>query len=274
MNRSAAAAALTLVVALVGCGGDEPRDATVLDVPATVAIGVLPDPLTDTPTLPALPPPPTTRPAAPVTTVAARPQPGAIGSVLLGDRLLMIGDSLLASAAPRNDPYLCDALTLFGWEAEIDAEPDHDLDFVDEVLDDRLNRDDEQPWDVVALVLGNELPFPDGDAYDAYATWLDDIIDRLAPRLVLLYTVSEAEVDGVDRARLNDIIRDRPRSHPNVVIVDWAELGGDPGEVLDDTSAALTSDGRKRFALQTAQLLRARSQDPDGECLPTDYDAG
>ncbi len=55
------------------CGDDgEQVSPTLLDVPETVAIGVLPDPPTDAPTLPSPPPPPTTAP--PPTDAHRRPR--------------------------------------------------------------------------------------------------------------------------------------------------------------------------------------------------------
>jgi hypothetical protein len=274
-SRAAIALAGSMVGLLSGCGGDRAA-VTPLDVPATVAIGILPDPLSDAPTLPVPPAPPTTQQQAGTTTTIPRPSQGKLGEVVLGDRLLMIGDSLLASAAPRHNELLCDALTLFGWEAEIDAEPGHDLDFADAVLDARLDPDGEAPWDVVALAFGSEVDTSGTagtDSLDAFEQWLDDTIDRVAPRPTVLYTLSETDAEP-GRVELNDIIRDRPRFHPNVIVVDWAELGGDAGEVLDESGQALTTDGRKRFSLQTASALGEAPDDPDGECLPSDYRKG
>ena len=118
---------------------------SIVDIPDTVAMGVLPQQLSGASTLPAPPPPPTT--ATTSTTTSAPPQPqgpveAPIGDVVNGDRILLVGDSVLASAAPRNGGQLCDALELFGWQAEIDAVSDRGIDFASGVLDARLTPTD------------------------------------------------------------------------------------------------------------------------------------
>lgn len=271
MNRT-----ITLLAAcglLVACGGgsDDGDAAVVSDVPDTVAIGVLPDPLSNTPTLPAPPAPPTTV-AETAETVAPgvdEPIEGPIGENVAGDRVLMIGDSLLASAAPRNDRLMCDAMTVFGWDAEIDAEPGHDLDFADEVLDARLEPDDEEPWDVVVLMFGSELDPDDAAVAEQFEAFLDETLARVAPRPTLLYTLA---VTDPGRVRLNRIIRDQRQSHPNVVVIDWAEDGGDPSDVVDEDGLRLTEDGAKRLSVLTAAALGEAPDDPVGDCLPTEFD--
>ena len=52
---------------------------------------------------------------------------------------------------------MCDSLTLFGWDAEIDTVSSDDLTFVDEVLDERFVPDDDLDWDVFGLFVGNQL---------------------------------------------------------------------------------------------------------------------
>ncbi len=264
---------MTLVVASA-CGGgeDETVQPALVNVPETVAIGVLPAPLSDTPTLPAPPPPPTTAPASTsTTTVVTGPIVGPVADHVSGNRLLMIGDAVLASATPRNDGLMCDAVTLFGWETEIDAEPGHDLDFAGEVLDDRLEPDGEEPWDAVALMIGNELDGADPEVARAFADELDRLIERIAPRPVAIFTLPVADVG---RSALNDIINDRPNSYPNAVVIDFATKGGAAEEVVDGTGLALTDDGNKRISMITAAALGKAPGGATGECLPSEYDNG
>lgn len=268
MNRrphrlAALLAVPTLTLAACSSSGDE-TGAVTIDVPETVALGVLPDPLTDQPTLPPPPSPPTTAAATPAT---EPPTPGTVGvpvgGAVAGDRVLLIGDGTLLSAAPPNDSRMCDSLTLFGWDAELDAVDGDDLTFVDEVLDARLAPDDDLDWDVVALFIGNQLP-PDELAVAELEEVLAATIERVAPRPVLLYTLSE-----IDRSReqLNEVIRAQPDEHPNVVVIDWAELGGAAAEVVADDGYSLTDDGLKRLPLQTAAVLGEAPVDQDGRCL-------
>jgi hypothetical protein len=261
-------AAVAIVIA--GCGDDgEQASPTLLDVPETVAIGVLPDPPTDALTLPSPPPPPTTAPP-PTTPPAASDEPieAPIGDIVSGDRVLLIGDSVLASAAPRNDGLMCEGLVLFGWEAEIDAEAGRQLDFADEVLDARLEPDEGTDWDAIALSFGSGVDGTDADAVEAFATELDAVLERVSPRPTVLFTLLEVD-DG--RAAVNEVIRDRVETHPNVLIVEFAEAGGDDVALLDDEGLELTEDGMKRFSIRTAAAFGKAPGDDDGTCLPSDY---
>jgi hypothetical protein len=272
MNRRPHRLAVLLAVptlTLAACSsGDDETPSVAIDVPETVALGVLPDPLTDQPTLPPPPSPPTTAAATPATEPATEPPtPGTvavpIGGAVAGDRVLLIGDGTLLSAAPPNDSRMCDSLTLFGWDAELDAVDGDDLTFVGEVLDARLAPDDDLDWDVVALFIGNQLP-PDGLAVDELEEVLADTIERVAPRPVLLFTLSETDRS---REQLNEVIRAQPDEHPNVLVIDWAELGGAAAEVVADDGYSLTDDGLKRLPLQTASVLGEAPVDQDGRCL-------
>jgi hypothetical protein len=273
MNRATTCLAACALLAACGGGSDDGGPAVLGDVPETVAIGVLPDPLSNMPTLPAPPAAPATTAGGAGTTVPGLPKPieGPISGFVLGDRVLMIGDSLLASAAPRNNRLMCDAMTVFGWDAEIDAEPGRGLEFADQVLDARLEPDGEQPWDVVVLMFGNEIDPDDDEAAEQFEVFLDATIERVAPRPTLLYTLSETETEA-GRARLNRIIRDQRQSHPNVVVIDWADVGGDPADVVDEDGLALTDDGTKRLSVLTAAALGEAPDDPLGDCLPTEFD--
>ena len=145
------------------------------------------------------------RPRAPP--ASDEPIEAPIGDIVSGDRVLLIGDSVLASAAPRNDGLMCEGLVLFGWEAEIDAEAGRQLDFADEVLDARLDPDDGRPTGTRSRCrsgAGSTAPMP--DAVEAFATELDAVLERVSPRPAVLFTLLEVD-DG--RAAVNDVIRDR-----------------------------------------------------------------
>ena len=57
------------------------------------------------------------------------------------------------------------------------------------------------------------------------------------------------------------------------MVIDWAELGGDPDEVVADDGYSLTDDGRKRLPLQTAAVFGEAPVDQDGRCLPPEFPA-
>ena len=263
------------VTVLAACGDDDATSLpSIVDVPDTVAMGVMPQQLSDAPTLPPPPPPPTTQPSVSSTSkppsTPDEPIEAPLGALVDGDRILLIGDSILASAAPRNGGELCDALVLFGWQAEIDAVADRGIDFAAGVLDARLideqNQNDD--WDVVALSFGSDVDGNDADAVAEFGTELGELIERVTPRPVLLYTLAGG---GAGRSAVNDVIRAQPQSHHNVLVVDFADAGGDGVPIVDDSGQALTDDGMKRFSIRTAAAAGEAPGDGEGTCLPSEY---
>lgn len=220
-----------------------------IDVPDTVALGDVPDPPTDTVTLPSLAP---TTSAAPMSTTTAPRTPitGPVGDEVFGNRILLIGDTVLASTAPRFDGVMCDALEAFGWQAEIAAEVGRFVDFglvvTEELLDPKGER---QAWDAAAVMLGNHF---DGDV-EEFRDQFERVLDELAPRPTIVYTLVE---DDTYQATLNEIIRDLPRFRPNVVVIDWAVVvAAEPELLTAETPSGLSDEGRARLALFTAAAL-------------------
>ena len=52
-----------------------------------------------------------------------------IGEQITGNRVLVIGDSIMASTATRYTGYMCDELVPLGWAVEVEAEPSRFIDF-------------------------------------------------------------------------------------------------------------------------------------------------
>ena len=151
-------AALALLAAACGAG-ETSAPIRNFDVPDTVALGRLPEPLSNIGTVPT--PPTTPVPtAAPTTEPVPEPVAGAIADSVIGTRVLLIGDSVLASTSLRNDGTMCEVLASFGWTVEIAAEPGRFIEFGDVVLDQRLEPSDGTSWDVAGVMLGNQF---DGD---------------------------------------------------------------------------------------------------------------
>jgi len=268
-HRSALRRAVPVILLAVvssACGGGEtsvpPR---IGGVPETVALGRLPEPLSDGSDIPA--PPTTPPPAVPDTTAPpSEAVAGAIADSVVGYRVLLIGDTLLASTAPRNDGIMCQVLNDFGWTIEIAAEKGRFIEFGSTVLDQRLEPSDGEPWDVAAIMFGNHF---DGDL-DAFSRRLDTLLERLSPRPTIVYTLSELDDES---AAINQIIRQLPRSAPNVVVVDWAAATeADPDGTLDGAGPQLTSDGSGLLVLYTAAALGKTpggERGESGECLPS-----
>ncbi len=249
-----------ILAVVAACGAsNETADPVVSAVSPTIALTGMPEPLsgaTDPPSPPTAPAPPTT--AARPTTTTEPPEP--IGDRVLGNRLLMIGDSLLASTAERFGGQMCDVLVEQGWSVAVEAEESQQIGFGDEVLDERLEKSDAPEWDAAAIFLGNNF---DGDLV-AFAKGLTDYIERLAPRPTLVYTLTEVDDD---HAALNRMIRALPLTHADVVVVDWAQLTAESPELLASDGLHLSDEGRTHLAVATAQALGEAPDTDDAVCL-------
>lgn len=256
VGRRTAALIATFAVVGAGCATDETAAPALVVVPETVAIGGMPGPLSDT-TLPTLPE--ISSPASTTTTTDAVDEPitGPLVDAVLDHRILLIGDTALSAATPRAGGILCDVVTGFGWDVEVEAEPGRPIEFADEVLDE-VSVDD---WDVVGLMFGHHLT----DTVAGFGERLDAVLERLDGRPVILYTVAET---GDDQVEVNRILRERERSRPNVVIVDWAEATEiEPDVLLEDGGPRPTEEGAGRLALFTAALLSTTPDGEPGTCL-------
>lgn len=257
-----ALAVATCMLLVAACADDDPAAIPPAgDVPATVALGAFPDPLSSSSTVP---PPPTTIVAettVPTTEAPREPITGPIGAEVFGNRLLVIGDTVLAATAPRFDGEMCAALESFGWQAEIAAEPGRFVEFGREVVAARIVPE-EPAWDAAVVMLGNHF---DGDL-DAYRSELEALLVELDPRPVLLYTLVE---DDTFQADLNAVIRDMPRFHPNVVLLDWARIAAEEADViLAETPSGLSEEGLRRLALFTAAALGEPPVTEAAGCVP------
>ena len=185
----------------------------------------------------------------------------------------MVGDSILASAAPRNGGQLCDALQLFGWQVEIDALPDRGIDFASEVLDSRMPADSDEPddWDIVGLSFGSDVDGSDAEAVAEFGTELGELVERIAPRPTLLYTLAEEDDDDGSAAAVNEVIRAVPERHANVLVIEFADAGDDGVPVVDAAGRSLTDDGMKRFSIRTAAAVGDAPGEEDSACLPSEY---
>jgi hypothetical protein len=195
--------------------------------------------------------------AATTTTLSPLPP---IGSLVTGNRLLMIGDSITASAAKRYGGELCDALVPLGWKVEVDAEPSRFVDFGNQVLDKRLSA----KWDAAYVFLGSNYL---GDQL-AYRKQLEKIVQRLTPSPVVLLTVT---LFDESRREVNDAIALVAAEFSNVRVVDWGAIAGaDATTILRGDGLHLTNDGRLVLASTVAGVLGQAPQ-PAGDCLSTSF---
>ena len=243
--------ALAFVVAACGTadGAESQTDA------GTVPVGGLPPTFATTvPDSESAAPPP-----APVRTTTPIPPDAQVGRLVEGNRVIMIGDSVMAATSRRYSNDMCNALVPLGWEVEVDAETGRFVEFGDEVLDARLSAG----WDAAVILLGNNYR----EDQAAYAEDLEGLVDRLSPRPVVLLTVTEFTPS---RAKVNEVIFDIAERHDNVLIVDWgATTAADP-DLTGGDGLHLTTKGREALAGEVTLALGEAPKGP-GKCLETEF---
>jgi hypothetical protein len=245
-----------LCVLLVACSAVESASPDSHD-PSIEGVGVLPDGSADTAVVAESDPVTTSVPTSSSSTTTLVPAV-TIGSLVTGNRLLMIGDSITASAAQRYGGEFCKTLVPLGWQVEVDAEPSRFVDFGAQVLDKRLAA----KWDAAYVFLGTNYL---GDQA-SYRKQLEKIVQRLSPMPVVLLTVTNF---AENRQEVNDVITLVATEFPNVHVIDWGAIAGaDPATILRGDGIHLTNSGRATLASTVATVLGQAPVQP-GDCLST-----
>jgi len=253
IRRAPLTALIALAVTAGACGSaaDESVDVTAAPVQTVAGVGVLPD------TVPAGR---QQRVFVPAPVNADGSPADLIGEVAPGNRVLIIGDSIIASTSSRYGRQMCDELVPLGWQVAVEAEPSRFIDFGNQVLD-RVLDDDPTPetdWHTAVVFLGSNYR---GDPF-AYAAELEEILDRLAPRPTVLFTVTEYRSNY---AAVNDVIRQFAEEYDNVTLLDWEQIAQEPG-VLSSDRLHPTELGREVLAQAVAGALGPVSIG-EGDCL-------
>ena len=186
-----------------------------------------------------------------------------IGEIAEGNRILMIGDSILASTSSRYGDHMCEAVVPLGWQVAVEAEPSRFIDFGNRVLD-KLLLDDatpEEDWNAAVVFLGSNY----GSDEVRYEAELVRILDRLAPRPMLLLTVTEYRPDYVE---VNEVVNRLGAERDNVTVLDWKTISETPG-VLSSDRLHPTDAGRRVLAESVAAALGP--VDGVGECLRSTF---
>jgi lysophospholipase L1-like esterase len=257
LRRAPITALVALAVAAGACGSaaDESVDVTAAPVQTVAGVGVLPD---------TVPSGRQQRVFVPAPVNADGTPADLIGEVAPGNRVLIIGDSIIASTSSRYGRQMCDELVPLGWQVAVEAEPSRFVDFGNRVLD-RMLDDDPTPetdWHAAVVFLGSNYR---GDPF-AYAVELEEILDRLAPRPTVLFTVTEYRSNY---AAVNDVIRGFAEDYDNVTLLDWQQIAEEPG-VLSGDRLHPTDLGREVLAQAVAGALGPVSIG-DGECLRSEF---
>jgi lysophospholipase L1-like esterase len=257
---------LAAATAFAACGSGEAASPS--EAPSTVGnVGRLPDELPSRTT----PPSPTTSDggyAPHVTTQDDDPdggagakltwRPGRAGELADGNRLLVLGDSILESTTTRYGGEMCERLNPHGWAVEIDAENGRDAGVGLDVLEDRLETGED--WDAAVVMLGNNYR----DDPDELDKQLGEILDLLAPAPVLLLTVTEFESE---QAVVNFVIRNVAAARDNVAVLEWSERTRHDDSLTGPDGLHLSEDGKIALVAMIRLALGDAPPGSFGQCL-------
>ena len=188
-----------------------------------------------------------------------------LGELVTGNRVILVGDSIFASTAPRFGGSMCERLNEGGWDVEINAEPGRFIAFAREVLKVRFAREQGLDWDVAIMFFGSNY----NESPTSFRSTLESLIDDLSPRPVLLLTVTEFRQS---RKEVNYIIHDVGAQNTNVHILDWARITAAESGLLNADGLHLSTAGKNRITTEIALALGPAPTlvtDGEGDCLPT-----
>ncbi len=181
-----------------------------------------------------------------------------IGPQVSGNRVMLIGDSVLAGTARRYGGETCAQLVPLGWQLELNAEAGRFIDFALKVVEERIDAG----WDAVGIFIGTNY----GEDEKVFRDYYTEILDLIGDRPVLLLTISRYK-EEIDDA--NAVIRELAGEYENVSILDWSKLSSAEGMLRSD-GIHPTDEGRIVLATSLAKALGTAPMTP-GECLDSNY---
>ena len=181
-----------------------------------------------------------------------------LGTVAGGNRVLVIGDSILAGTASRYGGTMCAGLVPLGWRVAVEAEASQMVGFGRTVLRDRIY----EGWDAAVVFLGTNF----GGSTTLYEKDLTAIVKSLAPRPTLLLTAS---LFRPTMQQVNQVIRIVASKNPNVSVLDWSTTSVQTG-VLNRDKIHPTDAGRQVLVSSIASALGEAPTGP-GACLPSKF---
>ena len=248
-------ASAALVVGLALVSGCSKQGVSSVDgsAPITVGgVGVLPA------SLPSAPSAADPAPLGAVTVSLPHAPTGQVGSRVQGNKVILIGDSVMTSISRRYGDQACNELVPLGWQVEVDAETGRFIEFGNKVLDKRLGAG----WDAAVVLLGNNFLFDKAK----YSDQLRMLLTRLAPRpTVLLNTTMFRPA----QANVNKAIVAEASAFDNVTVVDWASIT-EESRLTGPDGLHLTEAGRSKLAKTIAMVLGPVSG-TGAVCLKSDF---
>jgi len=181
-----------------------------------------------------------------------------IGTVATGNRVLVIGDSILAGTASRYGGTMCAGLVPLGWRVAVEAEAGQMTGFGRTVLRDRLY----EGWDAAVVFLGTNYS---GSAA-MYERDLTAIVTSLAPRPTLLLT---ATLYRTQMQEVNNVIRVLASKNSHVSVLDWGTTSMQTG-VLNRDKIHPTTAGRQVLVSSVAAAM-GTAPTGTGSCMASKY---
>ncbi|MFM9138388.1 MAG: SGNH/GDSL hydrolase family protein [Actinomycetota bacterium] len=185
--------------------------------------------------------------------------PELIGSMIgpqgSGSRVLIIGDSIIASTSSRYGNEMCSTLTKLGWQVAVEAQAGEFIDFAPKVVGRRL----EESWDTVVLFLGTNF---DGNG-KYYEATLRETLAAFGPTPMVVLTTAEFRPA---QREVNEIIRRVALDHPHMTLLDWSQIAKNPG-VIGSDGVHLTANGRDVLVTSIARALEFAPDRNNGTCL-------
>jgi hypothetical protein len=182
-----------------------------------------------------------------------------LGEKAIGNRVIVIGDSILAGTAARYGNEMCRALSALGWRSVVEAEAGQPAAFGREVLRERIY----EGWDAAVVLLGTN---PSRNI-DSYRTDMTRIVESLAPRPTLLLTTT---LFRESQKAVNDVIRDIAAAHDTVTVLDWGTASLQEG-VLNADRVHPTVAGRTFLVKSVASAL-GRAPSGTGGCISARFE--
>lgn len=182
-----------------------------------------------------------------------------VGQAAQGAKLLMIGDSILAATATRYGDLACRDLVPLGWKVAVEAEVGRFVDLGVRVVKRKLP----QGFDAAVVFLGTNYR----GVQEEYRTALKEILDQLAPRPVILLTVSE---HNENLAEVNRVVIEEVGARENLWLIDWRRLSKNPGILWRD-GIHPTEEGEQFLIDTIGQVLGPAPGGQQGECLPSEF---
>ena len=175
-----------------------------------------------------------------------------------GNRIIIIGDSILAGTASRYGGAMCSKLVPMGWRVAVEAETGQSINFGRKVLKARIY----DGWDAAVVFLGTNV----GGRISDFRTDLIAIVKSLAPRPTLLVTTSAfRDIQNEVNAEIRSVAAD----NKSVTLLNWEEISTTNG-VLNKDRVHPTNAGR---AVLVEAISRAigTPETKGGKCLDSEF---